>query len=162
MIQAAGLLVFRRQADSVEVLLSHPGGPLWAGKDEWSIPKGEVDAGETLLQTMEREFLEEIGIEPPADALISLGSAPTSTSKTNHIWAAEADLDLSRFHCESMVVMEWPRRSGMTIEFPENDKAEWFGLQAAYPRIFTSQRIFLVRLAEHLGLQLDKTTAARS
>ena len=45
--RSAGILLFRKPHDGVEVLLVHPGGPFWAKKDEgvWSIPKGEY--GET-------------------------------------------------------------------------------------------------------------------
>ena len=70
--QSAGILLFRRSrtsdADDVEVLLAHPGGPFFTNKDEgcWSIPKGEPDAGEDdLLAVARREFAEEVGSEPP-------------------------------------------------------------------------------------------------
>ena len=46
--KSAGLLLFRDILGYLEVLLVHPGGPLWAGKDEgiWSIPKGEFGKDE--------------------------------------------------------------------------------------------------------------------
>lgn len=48
---AAGLLMYRIKGGKLQVLLAHPGGPLFKKKDEgaWSIPKGEVDPGEDLL-----------------------------------------------------------------------------------------------------------------
>jgi predicted NUDIX family NTP pyrophosphohydrolase len=41
--RSAGILLYRRRDGAVEVLLVHPGGPLWARRDAgaWSIPKGE-------------------------------------------------------------------------------------------------------------------------
>ena len=39
--RSAGILMYRRRAASVEVLLVHPGGPFWAKKDlgDWH-PEG--------------------------------------------------------------------------------------------------------------------------
>ncbi|HVX24470.1 MAG TPA: NUDIX domain-containing protein [Candidatus Saccharimonadales bacterium] len=157
MIQAAGLLVYRRRVGKVEVLLSHPGGPLWAKKNQWSIPKGEQDNGEDLLATAYREFDEEIGIALPPHEPVSLGGAK-ATNKVNHIWAFEADLDVSKFVCKSLVVMQWPPRSGQEIEFPENDKIAWFDLATARERLFKNQQIFIDRLAEQLGISLVATS----
>jgi predicted NUDIX family NTP pyrophosphohydrolase len=63
--RSAGLLMYRLRGGRVEVLLVHPGGPLWAKKDEgaWSIPKGEVERDEEDLLTACREFREELGVE---------------------------------------------------------------------------------------------------
>ena len=53
---SAGLLLFRRGADGLEVLLGHPGGPFWRQRQAgaWTIPKGGIDPGETPLQTAVR------------------------------------------------------------------------------------------------------------
>ena len=63
---SAGLVMFRRKNDQVEVLLAHPGGPLFARKDDgiWTIPKGEAAAGEDLLTRAQIEFEEEVGFRP--------------------------------------------------------------------------------------------------
>src|SRR5437867_276742 len=60
---SAGLLMFRVSSGALQVLLVHPGGPFWAKKDEgaWSIPKGELAAGEAPLTAARREFEEETG-----------------------------------------------------------------------------------------------------
>ena len=57
---SAGILLYRRRPQ-LQILLGHPGGPLWAKKDAgiWSIPKGELDAGEDPLAAARREFAEE-------------------------------------------------------------------------------------------------------
>jgi predicted NUDIX family NTP pyrophosphohydrolase len=158
MIQAAGLLLYRKTSQKgVEVFLTHPGGPFWVNRDEWSIPKGEVDKGETLLQGLEREFIEEVGVRPPLVDLIDLGFYPVDPNKVNYIWAAEGDIDPADVHCDSMVTMSWPPRSGKKITFPENDKAAWFDLDTARKKIFKSQTVFLERLAEKLGVGAAKT-----
>ncbi|HET9887186.1 MAG TPA: NUDIX domain-containing protein, partial [bacterium] len=63
MKKSAGLLLFRKGSNGLEVFLAHPGGPLWSKKDEnaWSIPKGEVEENEDLLSAAIREFREETG-----------------------------------------------------------------------------------------------------
>jgi predicted NUDIX family NTP pyrophosphohydrolase len=44
--------------------------------------------------------------------------------------------------------MEWPRGSGRIGEFPEVDRAGWFGLQAARRKLLQGQVGFIDRLAE--------------
>ena len=62
--ESAGLLLYRRRAGRLEVLLVHPGGPFWAKRDAgaWSVPKGEPAAGEELLACARRELAEETGL----------------------------------------------------------------------------------------------------
>ena len=56
--RSAGLILFRRSAGRLEVLLVHPGGPYFVKKDTgaWSIPKGEYTAGEDPQAVALREF----------------------------------------------------------------------------------------------------------
>ena len=57
---AAGAVIWRdRPGGAVEVLLVHS-----AKHDEWSWPKGKVDAGETLPECAVREAAEETGMTP--------------------------------------------------------------------------------------------------
>ena len=148
--QSAGLLVFRRLNDGLELLLVHPAGPIYGHKDKWSIPKGELDDGEDHLSAAYREFFEEVGIQPPAGDLIELGHSKQTNGKLNYIWAIESDLDISNFSCNTFS-MEWPPRSGMVQEFPENDRAAWFDATTAQQKIFASQTVFVERLVERLG-----------
>ncbi|HVS58162.1 MAG TPA: NUDIX domain-containing protein [Candidatus Saccharimonadales bacterium] len=162
MVHAAGLLIFRRNNDRVEVLLTHPGGPFWAKKDVWSIPKGEVDEGESLEQALVREFKEETGFDIPPGERIDLGTFAQGTRKTNHIWAVEGDVDVSKFVCESTFTTEWPPKSGQKQAFPENDRAAWFELNVAKQKVFDAQRVFVDRLAAHLGLNLVESPQQQS
>ena len=64
-VQSAGILPYRWSDNGLEVLLVHPGGPFWSGKDEgaWSIPKGIYEEIENPLQAAKREFREETGFD---------------------------------------------------------------------------------------------------
>ncbi len=155
MKQSAGILLFRTRNGVTEVLLAHPAGPLWGKKDKWSIPKGVVEDNETDQQAAFREFREEMGSKSPQTGLIDLGS-DKQNSKVNHIFAAESDFDVSTFVCRSTFTLEWPPRSGIVQEFAENDRAAWFDVPTAAQKVFSSQTIFLERLANHLNVAFEK------
>jgi predicted NUDIX family NTP pyrophosphohydrolase len=132
------------------VLLVHPGGPFWAKRNEgaWSIPKGEIEPGETALDVARREFQEELGARPPDGEVMSLGTIRQSGGKVVHAWAARGDLDVARIASVTFS-MEWPPRSGRVQEFPEVDRAAWFDLDEARRMILPSQLPLLERLAAH-------------
>ena len=93
---SAGLLLYRRTATGIEVLIAHPGGPMWAHRDTgaWSLPKGLVDDGEEdLLAVARREFAEETGHVAPAVTPLPLGETRLRSGKVVHAWAIEGDLD---------------------------------------------------------------------
>ncbi|NHC13730.1 NUDIX domain-containing protein [Motilibacter deserti] len=148
--RSAGLLLWRRREGVVEVLLAHPGGPLFARRDDgaWSVPKGEYTDDEEPLAAARREFLEEIGTAAPDGEPFPLGEARQSSGKVNVVWALRGDLDVTEVH-SNLFSMEWPPRSGRHQEFPEIDRAAWFDLETARRKIFASQLPFLDRLAEH-------------
>ncbi|HZD17433.1 MAG TPA: NUDIX domain-containing protein [Actinomycetota bacterium] len=150
---SAGLLLYRIRHGTVEVLLVHPGGPFWARKDDgaWSLPKGEYEAGEDPLEVALREFREELGTDPPGDASPTpLGEQRQRGGKRVRAWALEGDLDVASVHSNTFS-MEWPPRSGRTAEFPEVDRAEWFGLDAARRKLSTGQSAFVDRLSDLLS-----------
>ena len=146
--RSAGLLVWRRSVGGIEVLLVHPGGPLWARKDDgaWSIPKGEIDdADDEPIDVAVREFREELGSEPPTSERRPLGEIRQSGGKLVTAWAVEADLDVTTIESNTFE-MEWPPRSGARRSFPEVDRAGWFTLEEARVKLLPSQAAFVDRL----------------
>lgn len=149
---SAGLLVYRRGDRELEVLLVHPGGPYWAKKDDgaWSIPKGEYDMDEDPLEVALREFEEELGKPPPDPTrAMGLGELRQPSGKIVSAWAVEGDVDVGDVHSNTFE-MEWPPRSGRTQEFPEVDRAGWFGLDEARPKLLRGQLGFIDRLLKLL------------
>ncbi|MEU7382271.1 MULTISPECIES: NUDIX domain-containing protein [unclassified Streptomyces] len=148
--RSAGLLLFRRSGDGLEVLLGHMGGPFFARRDAgaWTVPKGEYDPEEPAWDAARREFQEELGLPPPDGEAVPLGEVRQTNGKTVTAWAVEADLDPAAV-VPGTFLMEWPPRSGRTQEFPELDRVAWLGLDRAREVIVTAQRAFLDRLAEH-------------
>ena len=126
---SAGILLYRSRDAALQVLLAHPGGPFHATKDlgAWSIPKGEVDPGEDLVDDARREFEEETGHVPPADGAIPLGTIRQKGGKIVHAWALEGDLDPAAARSNTFS-MGWPPDSGRLDAFPEIDRVAWFDL----------------------------------
>jgi predicted NUDIX family NTP pyrophosphohydrolase len=147
---SAGLLLYRWVQGALEVLLVHPGGPYWARRDDgaWSLPKGEYEPDENPLEVAVREFREELGFDPPGDRSPAfLGELRQSSGKRVRAWALEGDLDVETVRSNTFS-MEWPPGSGGTREFPEVDRAEWFGLEAARRKLVPGQVGFIDRLSE--------------
>jgi predicted NUDIX family NTP pyrophosphohydrolase len=144
--ESAGLLMFRRRGEGVEVFLAHPGGPFWKNKDAgaWTIPKGLVDEGEDALAGACREFREETGIEPTGP-FIPLGEIRQKAGKRVHAWAWEGDADADATVSNEMKT-EWPRGSGRYITFPEVDRCAWFAPAEARRRINSAQAELIDRL----------------
>jgi predicted NUDIX family NTP pyrophosphohydrolase len=145
--RSAGIALYRRSEPGLEVLLVHPGGPVWARRDVgvWSIPKGEYEDGEDPAAAARREFAEELGSPVPEGELIDLGEVKQRSGKLVRAWALPGDLDATTITSNTFV-LEWPPRSGRTREFPEVDRAEWFTLEQARERINPSQIPLLDRL----------------
>ena len=143
---SAGLLLYRRALDKLEIFLAHPGGPFWLKRDDgaWTIPKGVSDEGEDLLAAACREFEEETGIHP-VGPFLSLGSIRQKAGKLVHAWAWEGDADPARITSNTMQT-EWPRGSGRVLTFPEVDRCAWFQPQAARRKINHAQAEFIDRL----------------
>src|SRR3989440_11656234 len=121
--KSAGLLLFRKKDKrGIEVLLVHPGGPLWKNKDNegWTIPKGEFDDGEDPLAAAKREFEEETGAAPPDGNYLVLTPIKQKNGKLVYAWAVEGDFDPANVRSNTFSC-EWPPKSGRTQEFPEVD-----------------------------------------
>ncbi|MET9889619.1 NUDIX domain-containing protein [Streptomyces sp. NPDC006465] len=148
--RSAGLLLFRRTDNGLEVLLGHMGGPFFARRDAgaWSVPKGEYEPDETAWDAARREFREELGLPPPDGEAVPLGEVTQTNGKVVTAWAIEADLDPAAV-VPGTFTMEWPPRSGQRQEFPELDRVEWMTPDRARTLIVKAQAVFLDRLAEH-------------
>jgi predicted NUDIX family NTP pyrophosphohydrolase len=144
---SAGLLMYRRRPEGLQVLLVHPGGPFWKNKDAgaWTIPKGETGANEELLDTALREFEEEIGVKPTG-SMTPLTPIKQKAGKIVHAWAVEGDLDTQAVKSNEFR-MEWPAKSGKFATFPEIDHAEFFDLPTARTKINSAQVALLDELA---------------
>jgi predicted NUDIX family NTP pyrophosphohydrolase len=145
--RSAGLLLYRRNHQGLEVFLVHPGGPFWSKKDlgAWSIPKGEYTDAEDPLDAARREFQEETGFTVDG-VFVSLGSIRQTGGKIVSVWAIEGDCDPSQL-VSNMCELEWPPRSGRKIQIPEVDRGGWFSMTEAQNRILPSQGPMLYRLA---------------
>jgi len=146
---SAGLLLYRKNKNMLEVFLVHPGGPLWKNKDEgsWSIPKGELNENEDPLHAAIREFSEETG-NTVSGRFMQLQPVVQKSGKRVLAWAIEKNIDAAAIICNNFE-MEWPPRSGKFQNFPEVDRAEWFLINEAKKKINTAQVSFLKELEEN-------------
>lgn len=149
MKKSAGLLMYRHSpAGEVQVLLAHPGGPFWRGRDDsaWTIPKGEYLDPEDAVAAARREFAEETGFEvtPP---LLPLGEVVQKSGKRLSAWAFSGDCDPARLQSDSFEI-EWPPRSGHRQSYPEIDRVQWFSLAQARRKVLPAQRDLLDRLEQ--------------
>ena len=149
--QSAGILLYRRRNDDLEVFLVHPGGPFWVNKDDhaWSVPKGEPLPDEDLLEAAKREFEEETGFTVNG-SFLDLGTSKQPGGKYVHVWAIEGDCDPADVKSNPFS-MEWPPKSGKTQSFPEIDRAAWFRHKTAKEKLHKGQVQFVDRLLERIG-----------
>lgn len=133
------------------MLLVHPGGPLWARKDDaaWSLPKGEYADDEDPKVAALRELHEETGIETSGEALVDLGEIKQKGGKRVRAWAVEGEFDVEDLTSNTFD-MQWPPRSGKTQQFPEVDRAQWCELDTARTKMIPAQTEFLDRLISAL------------
>lgn len=146
---SAGIILFRSKPD-LQILLAHPGGPLWTNKDQgwWGIPKGEYTTEDPEIAAR-REFEEETRIALTG-SLIPLGTITQSSAKKVMAWASEGDCDPSQI-VSNTFSMEWPRGSGKLQTFPEVDRVQWFPVSLAINYILKGQAPFIFRLTDALG-----------
>jgi len=157
--RSAGLLLYREQKDGLEVFLVHPGGPIFAHRNNgsWGIPKGEFEEGEVPIEVALREFEEETGqpLERCAECmnLVSIGEVRQKGGKVVSGWAVRGDWPEGAEFCSNTFQMEWPPHSGRMGEFPEVDQGGFFALAAARRKIKRAQEPFLDRLVELLRVE---------
>jgi len=148
---SAGILLYRRSPEGLEVLLVHPGGPFWQRRDAgaWQIPKGKIDEGEEILAAALREFQEELGVALEGEAR-PMSRIRQASGKWVDTFAIEGDLDADAI-VSATFEMEWPPRSGMMRSFPEVDRARWFTMREARDKMLVSQLPLLDELATVFG-----------
>jgi predicted NUDIX family NTP pyrophosphohydrolase len=136
---SAGLLLYRKGKDGIEVFLSHPGGPFFKKKDAgaWSIPKGEIVEGEDPLVAARREFEEETGCRPEG-RFLPLSPVKQKSGKIVMSWAVEDRCDADSITSNTFN-LEWPPKSGRMQKFPEVDRAAWFTIEEAKQKINPAQ-----------------------
>ncbi|NDK88336.1 NUDIX hydrolase [Gordonia desulfuricans] len=131
-IWAAGGVLWRRDGEAVRIGLVHR--PRY---DDWTLPKGKQDPGETLIATAVRELAEETG------HAVRLG---------RHLTKVSYDLANGRKH-----VRYWSAEA-VGGEFEPNhevDVLEWFDIESAQARL--SYRLDRKVLHEFTRLPLDLT-----
>jgi predicted NUDIX family NTP pyrophosphohydrolase len=143
---SAGILLYRRRGEPVEVLLAHPGGPFWRRRDigAWMLPKGELAPDEAPEAAARREFEEELGL-PAHGRLQPLGRLRQRGGKWVEAFALEGDFDPQALR-SNLFELEWPPHSGRLASFPEIDRVAWYTLALARERILPSQLGWLDRL----------------
>ncbi len=143
---SAGILLFKRENEKFFYFLVHPGGPFWKNKDlgAWSIPKGEVLEDESLIERAFTEFYEETRKKISGE-LIELKPVKQKAGKTVYGWALESDLETNGLYSNTISI-NWPPRSGRTLEIPEVDRWEWFESEEAKKKINPAQCDFIVQL----------------
>jgi predicted NUDIX family NTP pyrophosphohydrolase len=150
--RSAGILLYRRHQGALEVLLVHPGGPMWVNRDAgaWSIPKGEYSDDEDPQAVALREFQEETGQPPPTGGLVALGEIRQKGGKVVTAWAAPGDLDPEAITSNTFK-LQWPPNSGRWRTVPEVDRAGWFDPPTAKDKLLAAQAELVDRLLAVLG-----------
>ena len=151
--RSAGILLYRLGPGGLRLLLIHPGGPYWRGKDEgaWMIPKGLVEPGEDPLAAALREFEEELGARPEGEPR-PLCAVRQSGGKWVEAFALEGDFDPAGLRSNAFTI-EYPPKSGRFADFPEVDEARWFTVEEARAKILKSQ----APIVDALEADLDRS-----
>ena len=137
--QSAGILLYRKQDNQLQIFLVHPGGPFFKNKDEgaWSIPKGEFSDDEDALSAAKREFEEETG-STVNGKLTSLKPVILKSGKKVLAWAVEGNIDHEKIYSNTFEI-EWPPKSGKKQSFPEIDRGGWFNSGEAKLKVNPAQ-----------------------
>ena len=143
-MRSAGLLPYR--LDPFEVLIAHPGGPFFRGRDQgaWSLVKGLVKKNESDESAAAREFEEETGWQAPEAEWVALGETVLRSRKVVVAWAVRQEFEMSSFN-PGMFTLHGR-------EYPEIDRVEWSTPEVARYRLNKAQAVFIARLEAHLGL----------
>jgi len=144
-LRSAGLLPYRVRS-GLELLIAHPGGPFFAGRDKgaWTILKGLIGEDEDEQAAAAREFAEETGWDPPEDCWIPLGETVMKSRKVVIAWGVEADYDPSGIMPGTF--------SLYGKDYPEIDEVRWLPPDEARIKLNPALTVFIDRLQTHLDL----------
>lgn len=145
LVRSAGLLPYRLRS-RLEVLIAHPGGPFFAGRDKgaWSILKGLIEDDEDEQAAAAREFAEESGWEPLLDGWIPLGETRMKSRKVVVAWGIDQDFDLAEFNPGTFNLYG--------KDYPEIDEVRWTPANEARAKLNPALTVFVDRLEGHLDL----------
>ena len=133
---SAGCVVTREGPAGTEVLLVHARGATF-NRPLFGIPKGLVEAGESLRETARRETEEETGLRVALGA--DLGSVRQKSGKTVHAFHATVAP-------ESLALID--ERGRCTRHDAENDVCRFYALAEARALMIEAQREFLDRVED--------------
>jgi predicted NUDIX family NTP pyrophosphohydrolase len=152
--------MYRILDGELQVLLAHPGGPFFKRKDDgsWTVPKGEVEPGEDLLEAAKREFKEETGVTSTGP-FVALTPIKQKGGKIVHVWAFRGDCDPAEM-VSNTFTMEWPPRSGRQVEFSEIDRAAFFNVAEAGRKIQASQAALVEELRRVVDLENEQASSS--
>lgn len=155
--KSAGIIVYRKQTNALEVFIAHLGGPYWEKKDyrAWSFPKGEFGNDENPFDAALREFQEETGQSIQGN-FIELTPHRNPSGKLVFAWAVEGHVDENNINC-NFFELEWPPGSGNIQQFPEIDRGAWFDLSEAKKRVHKG----LVPILEELEVKIQEKEETR-
>ncbi|HQZ84657.1 MAG TPA: NUDIX hydrolase [Actinomycetota bacterium] len=118
-IRAAGVVLLREGRRGTEVCVLHR-----PGHNDWSLPKGKVDAGETLPMTARRETLEETGSDVVLGApLPGQRYRVEGRQKTVDYWVGRIRAGGGGFRPNREIdKMEWlpPARAKVKLSYPRD------------------------------------------